>query len=95
MVAMNTRLITLTGDVISLLLLESLRRSQDERYSSISPQLESSNSLIDLQIEQLASMIKKSKHLVVFTGAGISTSCGIPDFRGPKGIWTLQSAYAN
>ena len=33
-------------------------------------------------------MIREAKVILPFTGAGISTECGIPDFRSPGGIWT-------
>lgn len=39
-------------------------------------------------VEQLADLIRSSARVVVFTGAGISTESGIPDFRSPGGIWT-------
>ena len=39
-------------------------------------------------IEQLHDMIASAKRIVAFTGAGISTESGIPDFRSPGGIWT-------
>ncbi|XP_062184480.1 NAD-dependent protein deacetylase SRT1 isoform X1 [Phragmites australis] len=56
------------------------------------PEIFDTPDLLQNKIEELAVMVQKSKHLVVFTGAGISTSSGIPDFRGPKGVWTLQRA---
>jgi NAD-dependent deacetylase len=40
------------------------------------------------EIERLAQLIIRSKNAIVFTGAGISTESGIPDFRSPGGIWS-------
>ena len=37
--------------------------------------------------EQAISLIRKSNHIVALSGAGISTEAGIPDFRGPGGMW--------
>jgi NAD-dependent SIR2 family protein deacetylase len=47
---------------------------------------------LDLEgrIEILARWMLESEHLVVFTGAGISTESGLPDFRGPDGMWTRR-----
>ncbi len=44
----------------------------------------------DLQrgVELLGDMIAAASSIVPFTGAGISTECGIPDFRSPGGLWT-------
>ena len=39
------------------------------------------------KIEEVADIIAQSKKIVIFTGAGISTESGIPDFRSPGGIW--------
>ena len=43
-------------------------------------------------VEKIARWIAGSEHIVAFTGAGISTDSGIPDFRGPEGVWTRRDA---
>ena len=45
---------------------------------------------LDSRINTLAQWMYESQYLVVFTGAGISTESGVPDFRGPDGVWTRR-----
>lgn len=42
---------------------------------------------MDFSIEEVASLIATAKCVVALTGAGVSTASGIPDFRGPHGVW--------
>jgi len=42
---------------------------------------------LDTLINRVADLIVEAERVVVFTGAGISTESGIPDFRSPGGIW--------
>ncbi|HEV2128471.1 MAG TPA: NAD-dependent deacylase [Thermomicrobiales bacterium] len=39
------------------------------------------------RLQPVAQLLAPSRHMVVFTGAGISTESGIPDYRGPNGVW--------
>ena len=45
---------------------------------------------VEAVINDAAQMIRHARRVVVLTGAGISTRSGIPDFRGPQGLWTLN-----
>ena len=43
---------------------------------------------VSTELDAVASWIRDARQIVVLTGAGISTESGIPDFRGPQGVWT-------
>jgi NAD-dependent protein deacetylase/lipoamidase len=41
-------------------------------------------------IASLADLLRTSRRILIFSGAGVSTASGIPDFRGPGGVWTRR-----
>jgi NAD-dependent deacetylase len=44
------------------------------------------------ELEKVAGWLRNAQYVTVLTGAGISTDSGIPDFRGPNGVWTKNPA---
>ncbi len=43
---------------------------------------------METELREAARLLENREAILVFTGAGISTESGIPDFRGPQGVWT-------
>lgn len=54
------------------------------------PEVFDSPEQFDQKMAEFTKVVRESKYIVFHTGAGVSTSAGIPDFRGPKGVWTLE-----
>ena len=58
------------------------------------PELEDRGRVLERKMKKLIELCDEARlhggGVVVLTGAGISTASGIPDFRGPQGVWTLE-----
>lgn len=50
--------------------------------------------VLNKKIDQLADLVSRARYVVFFTGAGVSTSAGVPDYRGPNGAWTMKYVLA-
>ncbi|KAK9500638.1 hypothetical protein O3M35_001868 [Rhynocoris fuscipes] len=66
----------------------SLKLEKRRKLQARAEEFEDSLSVLQEKCYKLAHAIKNSQHLVIYSGAGVSTAASIPDYRGSNGIWT-------
>src|SRR5438045_5918590 len=63
-------------------------QQEDRQGTRQTMRVKNSSGNLSQDVEQLVNLIASSRRIVPFTVAGISTECGIRDFRSPGGLWT-------
>ncbi|XP_063312287.1 NAD-dependent protein deacetylase sirtuin-7 [Pelobates fuscus] len=79
-------LLSQCGDLVREL---ETRRHRRDRQRSREQEVVDDLPLLQEKVLQLADAVRRASYMVIYTGAGISTSAAIPDYRGPSGVWTL------
>ena len=82
----QVNLVSANQSVYDVLVRGRDRRMRDKARRA---EIEDAPDVVSGAVARISTMMKEASHTVVYTGAGISTAAGIPDYRGPNGAWTL------